>query len=256
MFDINEKFEHSLRVGDIVSLASNPELLMTVTTEPSPHSERVSLSYFDRNNKLQKMLLSEAALVKQNMEEVSQREPEAIPLLHVADRNVFGLWKYLSWFGQCVNPTTTDDPEVINGARTVYDFKKQFMHRTKVLNLLKIAKLHFKADAMVIVPGHTPQPNNLQILFGTIIHRHKEVEPRKYSHKKPLADHYSDSYSIDFMELNNAKRLLLVDDIYTSGATMNHFADALRREGFEVVCFALSIDYKLDFEIVTHFYTI
>jgi phosphoribosylpyrophosphate synthetase len=74
--------------------------------------------------------------------------------------------------------------------------------------------------------------------------RVKEVQARKYTHKEALPTDYAESYLIDVGKILG-KRVLLVDDVITSGATIRHFAETLEALGFEVVLFGLGLQKRL-----------
>jgi orotate phosphoribosyltransferase len=50
------------------------------------------------------------------------------------------------------------------------------------------------------------------------------------------------------------KKVLLIDDVATSGKTLNHFAKELQNKGFEVIKFGLGLSHKLSFEKISSFY--
>ena len=58
------------------------------------------------------------------------------------------------------------------------------------------------------------------------------------------ARQYANSYSVHKDQIKG-QRVLLVDDVCKTGATLNHFTGALQRAGFEVVRLALGLNYKL-----------
>ncbi len=136
----------------------------------------------------------------------------------------------------------------------MYDFKKYGSHRELITNYLTILKSYFDTQTIVAVPSHTTDINNLQLIVGTVIKRIAESEPRKYNHKVALSKDYENTYQIDFDKLKE-KKIILVDDIVTSGETINHFALALQNKGYEVVKFALGIDYKQQAKSINTFYS-
>jgi orotate phosphoribosyltransferase-like protein len=116
-----------------------------------------------------------------------------------------------------------------------------------------LLKAYFETNSLVIVPAHGTVENNLQKNFGSLIKRIAEVSPRKYNHKHPLDKDYAFSYQIDFAKIRD-KKVILIDDIVTSGETINHFAEVLQTKGYEVIKFGIGLSHKLTFEKLNSFY--
>lgn len=132
------------------------------------------------------------------------------------------------------------------GSQWVYDFKKRGKYRVEVGLLLEALRVHLKCDEAIAIPPSSPddQPNELQRLLGVRIQRTKEVTTRKFHHTKELCKGYGKSYMVNGVV---GPRILLVDDIVTTGRTLNHFREALTKKGFEVEMAALGIHYKRDY---------
>jgi len=93
------------------------------------------------------------------------------------------------------------------------------------------------------VPGHDPnQENQLQRLFGASIRRARTVEPRKYNRNQPV-----EIGSMDFPERKASAggKVLLVDDVATSGGTLLAIRDHLATMGVEAVPLALGLNWRL-----------
>jgi len=128
----------------------------------------------------------------------------------------------------------------------VYEFKAHFKEAEDFRMILEAAAAHFSADAIVPIPPSDPerQPNSLQKLFGMPIRRTEPIETRKYNHHRFLPEHYSRTYEVKPPE---GRRVLLVDDVLRTGATMNHFIAAMGRMGFETIPLVLGIYYRLSY---------
>ena len=129
-------------------------------------------------------------------------------------------------------------------ARFVYDFKKYFKNSEIIKIMIDSFAAYHQCKVIVPIPASTTEPNSLQKLYASVIYRHIPTEPRKYNHLKPIDEDYKNSYSISH-DLEPCK-ILLVDDICTTGKTINYFAEEFEKRGFEVVKLALAIDYKLE----------
>lgn len=239
-------------IGSLVVLKSNPEIKMTVCSVYNMYDKKVTCTYINKSQKIEKQSFHPDCLelFEENLKEI---ELQKIPFLYCKTKDCYSFFEYASIFGQNVNPNTPSDEKTVKNARFVYDFKKYYpKNKQEVFNLLTIAKHYLDCEQIVCIPGHTPELNSLQKVFGLTLERYIEVEPRKYNHKKTLCEGYENSYKIDYTKLSN--KLLLVDDIFTTGATMQHFKELLTNKGFNITCLSIGINHKLDFEIVNHFW--
>jgi hypothetical protein len=129
----------------------------------------------------------------------------------------------------------------------VYGFKKNMGNAQEAKVLVEALRHYLECDQILAVPPSDPdaQPNSLQSLFGQSLRRTRKVETRKYNHRKALPAGYDQSYEIPKL---NAKRLLLIDDICTTGRTLGHFKEVLEKSGFDAVPAALGIHHRLDYK--------
>lgn len=183
-----------------------------------------------------------------------QKELQKYPLLFCEKLDCYGFKVYSSLLAGNFHKNENFNDNSEKDTRFVYDFKKYASHKELITNYLTILKSYFDTQSIVAVPSHTTDINNLQLIVGTVIKRIAESEPRKYNHKVALSKDYENTYQIDFGKLKE-KKIILIDDIVTSGETINHFAQALQNKGYEVVKFALGIDYKQQVKSINTFYS-
>jgi hypothetical protein len=172
-------------------------------------------------------------------------ELKRVDLLRWGD--IYGLKVYTSILSANFETGARKEKGDPKEARWVYNFKKFGKCADEVRLMVSVLAAHLGCLDIVAVPGSGTEANQLQKLFGTKIERIKEVQTRKNRHKEPLPDDYEDSYVIHTEEIRGEK-ILVVDDITTTGTTLNHFADSLGKIGYEVIKAAIGLDYKLDIQ--------
>lgn len=244
---------HRFKVGDKVEFMSK-EMMISELVEPylwadSLQSE-VKCSWLDSKTNLVNGFFSENMLVAAN----GTKELKKYDLLYCKQINCFGFKNYGSiivnnFHSEDINA----DTEIAKETRFVYDFKKYGHHWEVLGNYFLLLKSYFNTQTVIAIPSHTTEINQLQKMFGTVIKRIAVCEERKYNHKIAISDNYKMTYSIDFAAITT-KKVILVDDVVTSGETMGHFATVLESKGFEVVRFALGIKDKLQPVVVNSFY--
>ena len=125
-------------------------------------------------------------------------------------------------------------------AQRVFRFKSKGESSATWRRLVEAAASDLGCSEVWVVPGHDPgETSQLQQLFGTTIRRKYETTRRKYSHKAPV-----DIASFG-MPKTKAKRILLADDVCTSGATLTALRDHLQTMGVKAIPLALGIHPKL-----------
>jgi predicted amidophosphoribosyltransferase len=237
-------------IGDIVALKSNLAFKMTVS-ELDTIDETIGCTFVNKNQKIEEIFLNPQILTSIS-ESIKELELNEIPLIYSKGKDCYSFYKYKSIIASNMHGENSDNTATA-GTRLVFNFKKYYpSNKQDFYNLVTIAKHYLKCEQIVCVPGHTLELNSLQKTFGVTIERIKNSEPRKYNHKKSLPKDYSDTYSIDFTKLQ--QNILLLDDVLTSGATMNHFRNELQNKGFTVKCLALGIDHKIQTEMINTFW--
>lgn len=238
-------------IGSLVVLKSNPEIKMTVCAEANKANSRVTCTYINKNQKIEKQDFP-AECLDLFEEKLKDIELQKIPLLYCKSKDCYSFFEYASLFGASIH-VKDNGQEENESTRFVFGYKKYYpKHKQEVYNMAIMAQYYLQCEQIVCIPGHTNEFNSLQKTFGVTIERIKEVEPRKNNHKKDLPKDYENSYKIDYTKLLN--NILLIDDVFTSGATMYHFKELLMSKGYNVKCLSLGIDHKLDIETVNHFW--
>ncbi len=250
--------KHELKVGDRVYLHDTPltvhRLQENYLWEDADYPE-VICTWIDKAGQRKLEIMKECTLRKATDEAV-HKDLAILPLLYNADTDCYSWKVYSSLLASSFHQSNENFNENSEKeTRFVYDFKKYGKHRAKVQDYLTILKAYFDTNTLVVVPSHAPELNELQKLVGVSIERTTETSPRKYNHKVGLAKGYENSYVIDYQKIKE-KRVLLIDDIVNSGTTLKHFADVLQGKGYEVIKFALGIDYKLSYLIKDRFFVL
>lgn len=167
---------------------------------------------------------------------------EIIQLNLLRWKEIYGFIEYGSILSDSVQKGKRGDRQ---GSRWIYNFKQYGKSEESIRIAVEAFSAWTGCGDIIAIPGHTNTKTYLQKAFGEKIAREKEVKPRKYNHSKPLPEGFEKTYSIDVKKIHGQK-VLLVDDICTSGKTMEHFGNVLSSLGFEVSKLALGLDHKLE----------
>jgi len=138
-------------------------------------------------------------------------------------------------------------------AQRVYNFKKHGTGADGIKAIVTAAAKHFGCDAVVACPGHTTDETALQTLFGATLRRVAEVESRKYNHEAAI-DFTEEVKTVELPDGFAARKVLVVDDVVTTGKSMRFFCGVFEALGMEAVGLCLGLNYKLnpaeaDFEL-------
>lgn len=155
------------------------------------------------------------------------------------DGRIHGVYVYVSLFSGNV---TEKAREFLPGTRRVYNFKRYGRGSRWVVQAVGEASSQFGCEAVMVVPGSTPDNTSLQTVFGVSIRRVTAVPRRKYSHASPIPAGYAGTVEFPAVVPN---RVLLLDDVCTSGRTLRWFGQALRMRGAEPVLFCLGLNRRL-----------
>ncbi|GEM_PF-5674902 len=155
------------------------------------------------------------------------------------DEDIQGVYVYVNMIKACFRIETR---AFLPGARRVYSFKRYGIGRSWVMNAVEQARLENRCESVLIVPGSTPEETQLQMLFGAQIKRTREVTKRKCNNKHELPINYGDSL---IFKAGQPGRVLLVDDVCTTGRTLRWFREYLERQGYEAVMFCLGLNVKM-----------
>lgn len=157
---------------------------------------------------------------------------ESLDILKSGD--IYGAWEYISLFaGQVGGAVRTTE------SRRIYSFKANGKYADLMRRVTVAVSEHFGCDAIVAIPGHSLEPSRLQKLFGNVLRRTRVVTKRKYCHKEEFKADYSETFEISG-EIKG-KSVLLVDDVCTTGKSLDYFAGVLEERGHKVIKFALGI---------------
>jgi Phosphoribosyl transferase domain len=243
------------KIGDKVTIDNDISMIVTDYVENHYNNDlAVVCNYFTKKGKLEISFFPQNAL--HLFAEKQQGNLKSYPLLYCKDLNCYGFKIYSSLIANNFSKEHFDESQKNlseQETRFVYDLKKYGANTEIIKKYFLLLQAHFETQTVIAVPAHTTETNNLQKIYGTIITRIAEVAPRKYNHKHALSEDYAKSYKINFDKLKE-KKVLLIDDVVTSGETLNYFAKELQNKGFEVIKFGLGLSHKLSFEKVSSFY--
>jgi phosphoribosylpyrophosphate synthetase len=247
---------HSLSIGEKVffdGLSLTVTDLLDFCAWNNTSYPEVKCTWLDRQGVIQEKIFKEAILAKEVQR--TKNNIEVMPLLHSKELDCYGWKRYSSIIANNFGKSAIDTFEREDlQTRFVYDFKKYGSHKTEIIDYLEFLKLFFETTTVVVVPSHLPVLNELQKLVGSqVIERTKESIPRKYNHKVGLAEDYEDSYTIHWHQLKE-KKLILIDDVCTSGVTLSHFANVLQQKGYEVIKFSLGVNARFPIEVIYQFF--
>ncbi|TAH19307.1 MAG: phosphoribosyltransferase [Cytophagales bacterium] len=235
----------NFEIGDVVFLQSdldckNPLTVKENNEEGNTIGNNVCCSWIDKQG-LSHYINVSSPMLKYGAVKTNE-EVKHFDLLFSESQNVYGLKKYSSLIGSFVQGKDVSDDY---DTRFTYNFKKYGKNKETIKSHLKLIAYYLGIDTIVAIPAHTAEPNQMQLIYGEVIQRVNEVLPRKYNHDKPIQSNYFESYVVDFKSIKG-KKIMLLDDVITSGQTMNHFDSVFTAKGFEVVRFSIGIAEKLN----------
>lgn len=119
--------------------------------------------------------------------------------------------------------------------------------------VIEAVKNYFEADIIVVIPGSSGEFSHLQDLLDS--HHLKFKTPqlsRKYQTSKKTADITYPPEVIQMNDLNGlaAQKVILLDDVITTGATMRFWRSYLQGYGIDPICLALGMAEKIPSEVV------
>lgn len=152
---------------------------------------------------------------------------------------IYGIYPYGSFFAARTKG-------MFDGIRKYIDaviyFKKQARNADKIRTIIDAVCAELECEAVVAVPSSTAgNINVIQRMYGEGLRRTKSSQPRKYNHKAELNEEGKIVVECEC----KGKKLLLVDDIATTGKTMLYFKSMLEKLGAKVEMLVVGINYKL-----------
>ena len=123
----------------------------------------------------------------------------------------------------------------------VYEFRKNGKFEDLFFPLLSEAREFFQCSEIWAIPSSTASSvNRLQSQYGQQLRRVKDAETRKYNHAG-----VPDLSGVEISGSPDGKKILLIDDVVTSGGTMIAVAEMLEAKGAAVTCLCLGMNVKL-----------
>jgi hypoxanthine phosphoribosyltransferase len=120
-------------------------------------------------------------------------------------------------------------------------------------DVIGAVKKDFEADVLIVVPGSSGEFSNLQKLLKSehLIFTKPQIS-RKYQSTRKSDDINYPPELIKAKGLNGLsdKRVLLIDDVITTGATMRFWASYLKNYGIDPICLALGMAEKIESEVI------
>lgn len=157
---------------------------------------------------------------------------------------IYGLYRYTSIFKSRM-AKDEGDPELSRETSLVFGFKTQGRQRDRIGTIIRAVASYLGCDTILAAPSsQAGELNTLQELFGETIKRVTTVPRRKYNHK-PVTPEYRATWEVE-PEAVAGRRVLLVDDVCTSGHTLRHFAGELTALGADVELLAVGLNVKLN----------
>jgi len=146
------------------------------------------------------------------------------------------LLPYRSMYAARAQGDTTD----ATASQRVYRFKKNGESAATWQALVDASRRQLRCSAVWVIPPHDKQETSqLQKLYGITITRKRTVEPRKYNKPAPL-----DIKSLKFPALKKGSRVLLLDDITSTGITLRGVAAHLKTKGVHATPLALGMFWR------------
>jgi hypoxanthine phosphoribosyltransferase len=156
----------------------------------------------------------------------------------IRGRKIYGLHVYGSKFALAVH---NRDNRYKTQTDRVYEFKKKGKYEDLFCTLIEEAQEFFQCSEAWAVPSSTAGTLNiLQSKYGEQIKRVKDAEKRKYNHAC-----IPDLSGLVLAKEPTGKKIMLVDDVCTTGKTLCGIAETLEAEGASVICFCLGMNVKL-----------
>ncbi len=249
--DFRTKGKIIFDVGDIVYLKSDikqgrPMVVTSFRNCILSEGIQTYCQFFNANGEpVKDVFTTHKILVKAKQK---TKKTTKLEILKSKKFDIFGLYNYGSIIAG--NFGNEKDTQTAKNSRYIYNFKKYNHSHKEIKENINYVAETFDCESVIAIPSHDKKANYLQKLFGEIIIRINEVEKRKYAHTKELPEDYKNSYNINITKIKGNK-ILLVDDITTSGRTLLHFKNVFEKMGLEVVCFALGISKKMNPEFYT-----
>ena len=126
-------------------------------------------------------------------------------------------------------------------ADLVYRFKKTGCNGATFRRMIETATAELSCSLVWTVPPSTVgEVSQLQRLLGTTITRNRTVNKRKYHHGDPV-----DVTSMDYPGAPSGKRVLLVDDVTTTGLTLSEIKTHLEARGIVAERLALGMFWRM-----------
>ncbi len=161
-------------------------------------------------------------------------------------KGIYGFFPYIPRIANLRQLPKDDEAKIATD--WIYNFKSKGKGSDKVKEMVGYLAEKLQCNKIIAIPPSSieSQPNALQKIYGNHIWRIEDTETRKWKHEKEIPEGYENSFIISGVTRDD--KILFVDDICTSGKTLNYYLDFFHGKGITAVSACLGFHYKLKYK--------